>query len=142
GVAEARELEAQAARADALEQLVQQDDQLGVERRVLGAERLGADLRELPVAAALRSLLTEVRADVPELHRLRFLVHAALDVRARDRRGALRAQGQRAAALVLEGEHLLLDDVGRLADRPAEDLGRLEDRRLERLVAGRLEDVA
>ena len=43
------------ARPGALEELAQQQDQLGVERRVVGADRLGADLGELAVAAGLRA---------------------------------------------------------------------------------------
>jgi hypothetical protein len=121
---------------------MQQQDHLGVERRVLRADRLGADLRELPVAPLLRALLAEERPDIPELHGLRVLVHPGLDVRASDRRRPLRPQRERASALVLEGEHLLLDDVGGIADRPAEDFGRFEDRRLDLLVAGRLEQLA
>ena len=42
--------------------LREQQDQLGVERRVVGAERLGADLGELAVAARLRRLVAEERA--------------------------------------------------------------------------------
>ena len=48
--------------AGALEQLGQQEDQLGVERGVVGAERLGADLGELAEAAGLRRLVAEERA--------------------------------------------------------------------------------
>ena len=65
------------------QQLGQQQDQLGVERRVVGAERLGADLGELAEAAGLRRLVAEERAPVPELHRLR----RACACRARRRRG-------------------------------------------------------
>ena len=50
-------------------------------------------------------------------------------------------QRLRPPAGVLEGVHLLLDDVGRLADAAGEQLGRLEGRRLDAAVAGGLEDA-
>ena len=46
-------------------------DQLGVKRGVVGAERLRADLPEVPVTARLRALVAEGRAGVPQLHRQR-----------------------------------------------------------------------
>jgi hypothetical protein len=106
------------------------------------ADRLGADLPELAEAAGLRLLLAEERAEVPELDRLRLLVHAVLEVGADDRRGALGAQRHGAPARVVEGVHLLLDDVGRLADAAREELGVLEDRRLDPPVARGREDPA
>ena len=95
---------------------------------------------ELAEAAGLRRLVAECRAPPPELHRLRELVHAVLDVGAADRRRRLGPQRDRAAAEVVEGEHLLADDVGRLADRALEELGVLEDRGLDAAVAGAGED--
>jgi hypothetical protein len=68
-------------------------------------------------------------------------VHPVLDVRAADRGRRLRAERQRAPGLVLEGEHLLLDDVRRLTHAAREQLGVLEGRRLERLVAGPTEQL-
>ena len=122
------------------EQLGQQPDRLGVGERRVGADRLDAELVELAVAARLRALVAEEGADVGELHRLRQLLHAVLDVGAADRRRALGSQGEAAPALVLEGEHLLADDVGRVADAALEQLGVLEARRGDRLVAGAGED--
>ena len=54
GGAEARQPHPEVRRAHLLEQLHEQQDQLRVERGIVGAERLGAKLRELPVAARLR----------------------------------------------------------------------------------------
>ena len=116
--------------------LVGERDELGVERRVVGAERLGADLRELPLAAGLRLLVAEHRPGVPELHRQRAALEPGLEGRADGADGALRAQRDRAVAAVGEGEHLLADDVGRLADAAGEQRGVLEDRQLEVAVAG------
>jgi hypothetical protein len=69
-------------------------------------------------------------------------VHAVLGVGAADRRRPLRAQRHRAAARVLEGEHLLADDVGRLADAAGEEPGVLEGRGLDPPVAGAAEELA
>ena len=66
-------------------------------------------------------------------------MHAVLHVGAADGCGALGAKGDRAPALVVEREHLLLDDVGGLPHPALEQLGGLEDRGLERAVAGALE---
>ncbi len=118
-----------------LDQLAEQQDQLGVEARVVGAERLGVHLRELAKAPGLRRLVAKERAPGPDLDRLGQLVHAVLDVGPADRGGRLRAQRQRAPGLVVEGEHLLLDDVRGLPDPAGEHLGVLEHRGLERLVA-------
>ena len=95
---------------------------------------------ELAVAAGLRALVAEERPDVGELHRLRQFVHPVLEVGAADRRRSLRPQGEAALALVLEGEHLLADDVGRFADAAFEERRVLEGGRLDRLVAGAVED--
>ena len=85
------------------------------------ADDLGADLPELPVAALLRALAAELRADVVELLQLAGLAQLVLDVGADHAGGVFGAQGQglglfrlRAGA-VLPGVHLLGDDVGFLA---------------------------
>ena len=64
------------------------------------------------------------------------LVHPVLDVGAADRRRALGPQREAALALVGEGEHLLVDDVGALPDTAREQLGVLEHRRLDPPVTG------
>ena len=69
-------------------------------------------------------------------------MHAVLDVGATDWRGPLGPQRERALGGVLEGEHLLAHDVGRLADAAGEQLGGLERGRLDPLVAGALEQRA
>src|SRR5918997_1691297 len=88
----------------------------------------------------MRALAAEVRAQVPELDRLRPLVHAVLHVGTADRRGALGAQRDALRVPALERVHLLLDDVGRLPHAAREQLRRLERGRLDPLVAGALED--
>ncbi|GAA4959336.1 hypothetical protein GCM10023238_27710 [Streptomyces heliomycini] len=56
-VAEAVEQDAEVAQAQRAVRLVGEDDQLGVERRVLRADRLGADLGEVAVTALLGALV-------------------------------------------------------------------------------------
>ena len=124
-----------------LQELGQQQDQLGVQRGVVRAQRLGADLVELAVAPGLGRLVAEERAPVAQLHRLGQLVHAVLHVGAARARGALRPQRQRAPALVLEREHLLLHDVRGLAHAAREHLGVLEHGRVERRVAGQAQQL-
>ena len=140
--AEARQAQAHVAHAHPGEQRGEQGDRLGVDGGVVRSERLRADLPELPVAARLRALVAEEARQVPELHRLAALVHAVLDVRPADGRGALGPQRERASGGVLEREHLLAHDVGGLADAAREQLRRLERGRLDALVAGALEDRA
>jgi hypothetical protein len=140
GRAEAREPQPQLGNADRPQQLVEEHDRLGVGERRVGADRLHADLVELAKAPRLRCLVAEERPPIPEPHRLGKLVHPVLDVGAADRRRALRTQGDAAPALVLEGEHLLADDVGRLADAAGEQLGVLEDRRVDPPISGPRQD--
>ncbi len=114
---------------------VRERDHLDVDLGVVDAEHLGAHLPVLAVAALLRALVAEVRRDVPDLpgHR-----RAVLHEGPHDRRGALGAQRDAAAALVLEVVHLLAHDVGGLTD-PLEHLEVLEDGREHQAeaVAGR-----
>ena len=119
---------------------MEEHDQLDVDHRRVRSDRLGADLEELAVAAGLRALVAEERAGVPELHRLGQGVHPVLDVGAADRRGPLGPKRQRPSPLVLEAEHLLLDDVGGLPDSAAEQLGVLERGGLDSRVPRGLED--
>ena len=106
-------------------------DDLDVDVGVGRADALDAHLVVLPQPAGLGLLVAERRRGVPDLPRRR---RAVLDVRPGHRRGALRAQGDVAAALVLEVVHLLGDDVGALADA-LEHPDVLEHRRLDQAVA-------
>ena len=68
-----------------------QRDQLGVDRRVVGADRLDRELPVLAVAAALRRRIAVHRPNRVELHRLRLPMHAVLEVGADDGRRRLRS---------------------------------------------------
>jgi hypothetical protein len=112
--AEARQPQAKPRHDVPGQHLGEQKDELGVEGGVVGAERLRPDLGELAETAGLGRLVAEERPRVPALDRLRRLVQAVLDVGATHARRPLRPQGDRPPAGILEGEHLLLDDVGGL----------------------------
>ncbi len=97
------------------------------------ADDFGADLRELAVAAFLRALAAELRADVVELLELAGFAELVLDVGADDAGGVFGAEGEglrlfglRAGA-VFPGVHLLGDDVGFFADAAGEEGGVFED---------------
>ena len=110
-------------------------DLLGVDVGAGEAERLDVELVELPVAALLRPLVAEHRAAGP--HALRPLVgERVLDRGADDAGGRLGTQRQALAVqLVLERVHLVLDDVGRVADAAHEQRRRLDDRHAQVAVA-------
>jgi hypothetical protein len=97
---------------------------------------------ELAEAARLRALVAEERPRGPQLHRLRALVHAVLDVRTAEGSGRLGSQRQAAIALIAEREHLLLDDVGRLPHPACEQRGVLERGSVDPPVPGGLEHLA
>ena len=93
GKAERVDLELDAGQAEIVPQALAHHDDLGIRIRTREAERLDADLVELAIAAALRTLVTEHRADVPQA--LRAVVqHVVLDRRAHDGRGIFRAHRQ------------------------------------------------
>jgi hypothetical protein len=123
-----------------VQEVGQQDDELGIGLRAGRADGLSPDLPELAVAAALGRLGAEEARQVPELDRLGLLVHPMLQVRAADRSGPLGAKRQRPPAAVIEAVHLLLHDVGRLPHPPREQLRRLKGGGLDPAVAGGAED--
>ena len=105
------------------------------------ADALRAELPELAVAARLRAVVAEHRAEVVEAHRLRAARHAVLQVGAADGRGALGTQREPAAAAVLEDVHLLRDDVALVARGAREDAHVLDDRRGDQGVAEQPRDA-
>ena len=117
-------------------------DLLGVDVRAGEAERLDVELMELAIAALLRTLVAEHRSRRP--HAKRPLVcQVVLDRRADDARCRFGTQRQALAVqLVVERVHLVLDDVGVLADAAHEQWRRLDDRHAQVAVAIALEHVA
>ena len=118
----------------AQERVVELDD-LGVDRGIVGSDRLDGELPVLAVAPAAGGAVAVHRPDRVELLRLRLAVQAVLDVGPRDRRRPLRTEGERPVRAVGERVHLLLDDVRALPRRAQEELGVLEEGRLDRPVA-------
>ena len=111
-----------------------QQNDFRIDVRPLESERLGVDLVELPVASRLRPFAPEHRAHAP--HAQPPLAQQSVrDHRARDARGRLGPQGDVILALIDEAEHLLLDDIGEVADRALEQLRLLDDGYAEFLVA-------
>ena len=106
-----------------------------------GAESLDADLPELPHPALLRPLVAEHRAGVVELREGPLRNERVFERGSHDARGSLRSQGEAASRPVVEGVHLLRDDVGRLADASREDVGVLEERRVDGFVPVAREQV-
>ena len=111
-VAERVEQQRELGEAEGLVGVVGDRDRLGVDRRVLGADRLQVELVELPVPARLRPLVAERGAAGEHLHRERAPVQVVLKDGADHAGGELRAQRDVAAAAVGEGVHLLADHVG------------------------------
>jgi hypothetical protein len=127
-VADRVELEAVLADAEVPEQRVVEVDDLGVDRRVVGADRLDRQLPVLAEASPLRPAVAEHRPDRVELLRLRLAVEPVLEVGTANRRGGFRAESERAAAAVLERVHLLPHHVRAFAGGPDEEIGVLERR--------------
>ncbi len=114
---------------------MQQADQLGIDGRAGGAERFAAELVEFAVAALLDIFVAESRDVVEQADRRGPGSHAVFEVAADDAGGAFGTQGQAAAALVQEGVHFLLDDVGGVADAALEKIGLFKSRDADFLVA-------
>ena len=121
------------AQAERCEEAPAEGDHLDVDHRVVAAEHLEVDLVELAVAATLGALVAQQRPGAPHLPWRRRTV---LDERPAHRRGELRPQGDVTATVVGEPVHLLLHEVGGVAD-PGEHAVVLEQRRDHLAVAGR-----
>ena len=115
---EAVELESHIAAFDQSElapQRADHQDLLGIDVRPGIAERLDVELMELPIAALLLLFVAEHRAHRPQPQRP-VVQRVVLDHRAHDAGSGLGTQGQLVAVhRVAPGVHLLLDDVGHLA---------------------------
>ena len=101
-------------------------DDLDVDRGIVGAEHLHAELVVLAVPTLLRAFVAKDRRQVPRLPRRSRMV---LDERAHYRRGSLRTQREASLAAVAEDVHLVAKDVALLANAAHEDPDVLEDGR-------------
>ena len=130
-VAQRGELQTEAGQPERTEGLVRDRDHLRVQRGIVDADGLDAHLLQLPVSPGLRPLVPEERARVTDLHRKLTAIESVLDHRTHHPGGSLRSQRDTAATPVLEGVHLLGDDVRGFADAPGEQGRVLEDRQLD-----------
>ena len=110
------------------EQVVQQEQHLGVDGRIVTPDDFDTDLGKLAQAPLLWPFAPEHRPEVEELGDRLALVQRVLDVGTDDRCRPFRAQGQRGRVAVGEGIHFFLDDVRGLTDGAAEQLGALDNR--------------
>jgi len=134
-LAEGIDFQLDAGQAEVVPQASAHEDLLRVNIRSGIAERLHAHLVELAVAAFLRPLVAEHRPHVPELARA-VIKQIVLEHGTHAGCRALRAQRQLLAVqAVLEGVHLLLDDVGDCADGARKQWRRLDQRHAHRPVA-------
>ena len=131
-VADRVELQLPFGDADPAQELDVQLDELGIDRGVGGTDRLDRPLPVFAIAAAAGRAVAVHRRDGVRLDRLRLSVEAVFHIRPCDRGRAFRPQRQRPVTPVGERVHLLVDDVGRVARRAAEQGGVLEARGLDR----------
>ena len=153
------ELEVRRIEAEALVELHEHDDALGIGCRICRAEPFDADLVELAQASLLRTLATEHRFRIPELRRRRSLRHeVVLHSCTHDACRAFRPHGHALLRLesllraclkqVLEegarddAEHLLAHDVGGFSDAMDKGIDLLDGRRLDHIEAIGAEEVA
>ena len=139
--------------ADTIQKRAQHFDDFGIHagRFAAGggrADDLGADLVELAIAAFLRALAAELRADVKKLLQARPLPQFVLDVGAHHAGGILRAQRQPlrffrlGAAAIFPGKHFFADDIGLFPHGALEELQILDDRGANLAEVVHAEDVA
>ena len=102
---------------------------------MLVAERFHVELMELAIPTRLGPLVPEHGPHGVQLDGFRMHEETVLDVRAQEPGRRLGPQRHGVATAILKRVHLLLDDVGRLADGPGEQLSTLKDRQANLLVA-------
>ena len=106
------------------------------------ADRLRSDLIELPVAALLRALAAKHGTDVEPLLHFGGLLVSVFDVRPDHRGGVLGPQCEGTPVAVVEGVHLLGDDIGIGPDAAREQLRLFENRRSDFVVVIGPKDLA
>ena len=126
GAADGIDGELQLPQPEGLQPLPGQREDLGVGLRPGGAVAFHAELVELAVAAPLRLFVPEAVEHIADLEGQSVAQQAVFDGGAADAGGALRTQGDRAAALIGKGIHLLADHVGGIPYPALEQLGMLK----------------
>ena len=128
GAAQGVDLQLRLVQPDLAEELHQHVQHLGIGQRVVHTGDLGADLVKLAVAPLLGALVAEHGAQVVHLCHRVLGIELVLDEGPHDPGRPFGPQGDGILALVDERVHLLLDDVGGIADGAAEQFGLLHDR--------------
>jgi len=133
------ELQGDAGQPQVTPQAGTHQDLFGIDIRAGKAQRLDADLMELAITPFLGAFVAKHLTDVVEPLGL-VGNQVMLDDSAHATCGTLRTQRQRLAVEAVDKRvHLLLDDIGDLADGPLEQRCRLDDRQAQGAVAVALE---
>src|SRR3984957_6408098 len=122
-----------ARQAETPQQAGGQQNDFGIDIRSLESECFCVDLMKLAVAPRLRPFAPEHRTHAPH-PQAALAQHAVRDDCPYDAGGRFGAQRDVILALIDEAEHLLLDDIGKIADRALEQLRLLDHRDAEFLV--------
>jgi len=108
-------------------------------RGMILVDDLGPDLVELAFAARLGAFGAEHRTDIIKTERFRLGQEAILKHRTRDGGGHLGTHRHVPLTTVFKREHLLMDDVARLADGSYKKLGGFQNGRANLFETVRLE---
>src|SRR5258708_121093 len=133
--------ELRAGQSETPQQARGQENDFGVDIRSFESECLRIDLMELAVASRLRPFAPEHRTHAPDAQ-APLAQHSVRNDGADDAGGRLGAQRDVILALVDEAEHLLLDDIGKVADRALEQLRLLDHGNAEFFVTVTREDLS
>ena len=106
------DLQAQVLDPQAVKHALRQADDLGVRAGAVGAKHLHAELVEFAQAAGLGVFIAVTCGEVVQFDRQAVVIERVLQQGAHNARRPLRPEGDRAPALILEGVHLLLHNVG------------------------------
>ena len=142
GAAHGVQRELESLEAQGLQEVDGDEDNLRVHHRVLLPQRLNAELMELAHTASLWTIVAEHGADIEQLHQRAVAIELVLQVGAHRRGRVLRTQCDAAATAILERIHLLVHDVGAIADAALEELRMLEHRRADLLITVAVAEVA
>ena len=121
--------------AQAFEQFIEQEDQLGVNIGGFDAENFSVDLVKLAVSALLGAFPPEHGAEKKKFsHRIRG-IHLMLDIGPADGGRGFGPQGELVPFPVFKGVHLFFDDVGGFPDTPGKQPGFFNDGDTDLLVS-------
>ena len=121
--------------AEIIEDVGRNGDDLRIRRRSIRPEAFHAELVEFTQPARLRLFIPVAGGQVADLLRQGLVMQAVLKKSAHRTRRPFRAQGNGAAAFVVEGIHFFLHNVGGITDGALEQLRVLENRRANFMVA-------